>query len=385
MSVSLALAALPLLVLGLVAFNLVFWPRRAIAKASADADANDSHVGGVSVCVPARNEEGGIEACVEGALAAGADEVVVVDDGSSDGTPALLRALAARHPALKVVRNDDALPPGWVGKPRACARLADEARGDALVFVDADVVLRDGAVSALRALQRAYGADLVTAVPRQRAVTLAEQLVVPLLHQTYTSWLPLPLIWRSRDERFLAANGQILLVERAALARLGGFAAVKADIVDDMALCRAAKRAGLRVLFVDGDALGDCRMYKSAAEVVAGFSKNIHAGVGSVVGVFVAIALYLAAFVVPVVALAAGVVGGGVTTGVVVAAAAAVVARALVWARFRQPLSSLLLFPLGVVVLCGIALNSLRWTLRGRIEWKGRSYAPASGGHTGAR
>ncbi len=358
-------AIVPCVVLALVLLNLLTWPR--------DAGLVDI-AARVSIAVPARDEEGGVEACVRAAVdVVGAVEVVVVDDGSSDGTAGILQRLSGELPRLRVVRNDAPLPAGWVGKPRACARLVDEAKGDAVLFVDADVQLAPDALRRLWALKERYGADLVTAVPRQETGTFFERLVVPLLHQTYMSWLPLPLIWRSGDPRFLAANGQIMLVEKSALARVGGFAAIRGEIVDDMALCRAAKRAGLRVLFVDGDSLGRCRMYRSTTEVVRGFSKNIHAGVGSVAGVVVAVALYLMAFVVPVVA---AVVAPGVAT--VVAAVAAVAARAVVWVRFRQPLVALLLFPVSVIVLAVIALNSLRWTWRGRIEWKGRSYAPHS-------
>lgn len=353
----------PCVVLGLVLFNVWRWPRDA---GRADVDAR------VSIAIPARDEERGIEACVRAAVAVtGACEVVVVDDGSSDGTAAILRRLAGELPTLRVVRNDAPLPAGWVGKPRACARLVDEAQGDALLFIDADVVLEPDALERLWALQRSVEADLVTAVPRQSTGTLLEQLVVPLLHQTYVSWFPLPLIWRSDDVRFLAANGQVVLVGRDALARVGGFAAIRGEIVDDMALCRAAKRAGLRVLFADGFHLGRCRMYRSADEVVRGFSKNIHAGVGSVAGVVVAVAAYLAVFVVPFVAV---VVAPGVASAVAVAAAVA--SRAVTGVRQRQPLLSVVLSPLAVMLLAGIALNSLRWSLGGRIEWKGRVYAP---------
>ena len=204
-------------------------------------------------------------------------------------------------------------------------------------------------------------------MPRQELGSWCERLVLPLLHLTYVAWLPLPLIWRARDPRFLAANGQLLWTTPRALARIGGFHAVHAELVDDVALCRTAKRAGLRVLFADGFALARCRMYRSAREVVAGFSKNLHEGVGGTLGVLGVVALYACAFVLPWCAL-------GTTVGVV-GAGAGLVLRLVLAARFRQPVWSALLHPVGVLVLCGIALNSVRWSISGTIRWKGRVYA----------
>ena len=361
--------------------NAVWWPRRATPLLKAPV--------GVSICIPARNEAVGIEASVLAALSTCADEVVILDDGSSDDTPAILARLAALHPRLKLLRLDASLPEGWVGKPRACMVLADRARGSHLVFVDADVVVVPDVLQRLDALRRAFGADVVTAVPRQVTVGFLERLVLPLLHVTYTAWLFLPLIWRTRDPRFLAANGQLVWLERDALDAVGGFAAVKGEIVDDMALCRAMKRVGRRVLFADGHELGTCRMYRSPRAVIDGFSKNLYEGVGgSVVGLVGVIALYGTAFVAPWLVAGTQVAQGLVTTGTLSAAmsspwtlpaltamAAGLALRLLHVVKHRTDVVSALLHPLGVVVLLGIAVRSWWWSRRGRIAWAGRQYS----------
>ena len=358
------LASPALIALLLVAANLVWWPRGRTGVNTADAP-----LGVVSLLIPARNEALNIEACVRAACALDVFEVVVFDDGSDDDTPAILGSLQTKLPKLRVVRGAGGLPVGWVGKPHACAALAAAARGDSFLFVDADVIVDAGALPRLRALAHDYRADVVTAVPQQQMVTPMEQLVLPLLHLTYLAWLPLPLIWRSNDPRFLAANGQLLWLRRSTLDALGGFAAVRAEIVDDMALCRAAKRAGRRVLFADGSAMATCRMYRSSREVIDGFSKNLHEGVGSVVGTAGVCLLYLTAFVAP--ALLLPFVDA---VALDVAVAAGGLARLLIAWRFRQPLWSALLFPVGAAVVAAIALRSLWWSHRGTIHWKGRSY-----------
>ncbi|RME27161.1 MAG: glycosyltransferase, partial [Deltaproteobacteria bacterium] len=270
-----ALVVLPsVLTLAMVVVNRWTW-RRPVPLAEAPRAA-------VSVLVPARNEAPRLPALVGSILAGSSggddqlDELIICDDGSTDGSDAVLAALAARHPQMRVLTGAP-LPPGWVGKPHACHQLAAAATNDLLLFVDADVQLRAGAVAALvHELHRDHGADVVTAVPRQAMPTWAEGLMMPLLHLSYTAWLPLALIPAVADPRVLAANGQVLLVRRDALDAIGGWASVRGEVVDDMALCRRVKKAGRRVCFVDGALIADCRMYDGLPSLVAGFSKNLY-------------------------------------------------------------------------------------------------------------
>ena len=337
--------------------------------------------GRVSVCIPARNEAATIEACVRAALASRhpLHEVVVFDDARDDATPDILARLSAEDARLKVVMGTG-LPPGWVGKPHACHQLSRHATGDLLLFIDADTTLQRDGVGCVAALLE--DAALVTAVPAQETGTLAEQLILPLLYLTYTAWLPLPLIHRSADPRFLAANGQILAVRRAVYDAVGGFEAVRSEVVDDMAFCRRVKTAGHTVRFADGALIARCRMYTSAREVWEGFSKNLYEGLGgrplALLGVMV---LYSLAFVAPY-GVAAGLVaaGSGPAASAWLSAAAAgvglnLIARgALAW-RFQHSFLSVLLHPLAVLGLLAIAVNSFLWTQRGAIRWRGRTYA----------
>jgi hypothetical protein len=362
--------ALGLVALALSMLNALVWPR-------GRADADRAVLGRLSVCIPARNEAETIGACVDAALLLDPFEVVVVDDGSTDGTGGILAARAALDPRLRVVRIDDALPPGWVGKPRACDRLAREARGDSLLFLDADVLADPSLPARVASLVHDLHADVVTAVPRQRMGTAGEHLLLPLLHVTYTSWLPLPLIWRSQDPRFLAANGQVLWVPRAVLDEVGGFAAVRSEIVDDMALCRAMKRRGRRVVFADGDAMATCRMYRSLRGVVDGFSKNLCEGTGGhALGTALVVALYAWAFLLPWAALLASpiVAAPALLTAALVGVGAGWALRLLHVVRHGSSIGSALLHPVGVVAFVLIAVRSWWWTHRGTIRWAGRVY-----------
>lgn len=336
----------------------------------------------VSALVPARDEEQAIGPCVEALLAAPVREVIVYDDDSRDRTRAVVEAIAARDPRLRLVKGGP-LPPGWAGKPHACARLAAEARGALLLFVDADVRVAPGAPAALADAARAAGAQVATAVPRQETGTFAERLVVPLLHLVYWALAPLWLIDRVRDSRVVAANGQLLLVEAAALRAFGGHAnpEVRGAVVEDVALCRAAKRAGLRVLFADGHALARCRMYASAAQVRQGFVKNLYLGVGATPGRLAGVLAVLGwGLLLPWLALpfAPQAAAPGV-----LALAALRLALAL---RFRQPLAeTVALHPLSILALFAIAVESALRTHRGQLAWRGRRYGlDAPGGAGGA-
>jgi chlorobactene glucosyltransferase len=357
----LVFAGLPAVPLALTALNLATW-RRPRSKPCRRGE------GSVSALVPARDEAATIEACVRALLVEPVREVLVYDDGSTDATAAILHRLAEEDPRLRVLQGGP-LPAGWVGKPHACHRLAEAASGDVLLFVDADTRVLPGAVRALLA----DDADLVTALPGQIVGSLGEALVVPLLHLTYLSWLPLALIRHTRDPRILAANGQVLRVGREAYDRAGGFAAVRDAIVDDMALCRRAKAAGLRVAFVPGEQIARCRMYGSAAEAWRGFSKNLYPGLGNPGLALVVAALYFGCFVAPWLLLPLAPVPAGV--GV----ACNVVQRLLIALRFRLPVWTAALHLPSAIAFLGILANSARWTAAGTLRWRGRVYAAGGG------
>lgn len=380
-AVATAGAALAVFASALTVFNLAVWPRGRATRGA---------VRRTSVLVPARNEAASIERCLRSVLDDDDPsllEVVVYDDRSTDATPDILARLRAEYSKLRVVDGVE-LPPDFVGKPHACHQLAKHARGDVLLFVDADVELEPGGRARIADLMDRYGAELVTAVPRQTMGSAFEALVMPLLHVTYTSWLPLPLVWATHDPRFLAANGQLLAVTRDTHDLVGGFEAVRHDVVDDMAFCRLVKRARRRVVFADGTKMARCRMYDGPRALWRGFSKNLYEGIGeNPIALAVVVALYTLAFIVPWGALATGLVSGNNELAMLggVGVTAAVVLRAVSAWRLHHPWHGIITHPAAVAVFIAIAVNSWRWSMSDSIEWAGRTYAArrrrtASGG-----
>lgn len=369
-----AAASIPLLI---TLFNVAVWRR-----GRADGRISES----ISVLIPARNEAANIDACLAAAQASQHPilEILVYDDASTDDTAARVQARAREDRRIRLIRGAE-LPRGWAGKSHACHRLAEVARGRILLFVDADVQLEPDGVARIGSLFHDLGVDLVSAIPRQLTGTWAERLVLPLLYLTYTSWLPLPLVHRSRDPRFLAVNGQVLSIRADVYEAIGGFATVKDNVVEDMAFCRHVKRQGFRLTFADGHHIGRCRMYTNAREVWEGFSKNLYRGLGADVrtlaGVF---GLYLWCFVAPyAVVVAAGAAGAArldiagyeplVLAGFF-GVAANTLLRALIAHRYEQSWSGIVTHPLSVLALIAIGINSFLWHQRGTIRWRGRVY-----------
>ena len=328
----------------------------------------------VSLLIPARNEEGHIEATVRSALAqAGVPglEVIVLDDGSDDRTGAIVSAID--DPRLTLVTgNDDPVPAGWLGKPWACARLARLATGSVLAFVDADVLLQPWALRAAVDEMRAGGFSLVAPYPRQQAASILERLVQPLVTWSWAATMPLAWAERSHRPSLSAANGQLIVIDAAAYRSIGGHAAVRADVVEDVALMRSVKTAGHLTATVDGSGLASCRMYNGHVQLVDGYAKSLWSAFGGPAGSVAVNGLLLAAFVAPpLIALTArdrrtrSIGAIGYAAGV---ASRAMVARRTgerVWPdAAAQPLS----------IAAFSALNAVSWFrhARGTNTWKGR-------------
>jgi hypothetical protein len=336
----------------------------------------------VAVLLPVRDEAARVGPCVRALLAQRGVPlaVVVLDDGSTDGTADVVRAAAGGDPRLTLLTGAPP-PPGWLGKPHACAQLAEHARRHAdpatrvLVFVDADVVLAPDAVAAAVSLLRAAGADLLSPYPRIVAASVGERLVQPLLQWSWLTFLPVRAVERSARPSLAAAGGQFLVVDADGYRRAGGHAAVRDRILDDVELARAVKRAGGRVALADGSRLATCRMYGSWRELADGYGKSLWAAFGSPAGAGMVVVLLLTGYALPplagLAALLAGrpwaaVAGGcGYLLGV---AGRVVTARATGGRAWPDALAH----PISVVLFATLVARSFRRRRRAVLTWKGR-------------
>jgi GT2 family glycosyltransferase len=332
----------------------------------------------VSLLVPARDEQDQLAGCLDSLRAQryqGPLEIVVLDDDSRDRTAEIAAEAAAADRRVRVL-SGQALPPGWLGKPYACAQLAAAAEPDSavLVFVDADVRLAPDAVQATVALMTEADLDLASPYPTQLAITWSERLIQPLLQWSWLTLLPLRQAERSPRPSLAAANGQFLAVRRAAYQRAGGHAAIRDQVLDDVALVRAVKATGGRGGVVDGTRLAHCRMYRDWSELQAGYGKSLAATFDSGPAVAALLAGLGLAYVLPPLATLRGSPAGLIGTLAAIAGRV-VTARATGGRAWPDAAAQ----PASIVTFGVLLLRSRRSARLGRLRWKGRPIPSRSG------
>lgn len=344
----------------------------------------------ISVCIPARNEERNLRACLESVLAQDYHhlEIIVVDDRSTDMTPNILADYASRDSRLHPINGSD-LPAGWAGKPYALSQASAAARGDWLCFVDADTILALECLSSCYAKARETNADMFTIMTFQILGSFWERVVMPLVMTALSVGFS-PRKVNDPTRKDAIANGQFILIKRPVYDAIGGHASVRYSIVEDKALAEQVKWNGYRLVVANGMKVARTRMYTSLPEMWEGWTKNIYLGLRDQtgllwLGVFGAFLALVAALFLPLWPLL-GILwclnGGGWMALTVVAEslllwAFLLYARAGVALNMEIPLWYALTTPLGAAVFAAMMLTSA-WRVISRkgVTWKGRMYKP---------
>jgi chlorobactene glucosyltransferase len=336
----------------------------------------------LSVIVPARDEAVNVASCLRSILATEYEpcEVIVVDDRSSDGTADLVRETAAAPPArgrVRLIAGTDP-PPGWFGKQWALVQGYRAARGELLLFTDADTRHTPELIGRAVASLVAERADLVTVVPRQEMGSFWERLLQPHVFFVLGARVgDLRRMNRTRTPWNAIANGQFILTTRAAYEGVGTHARVRDVVVDDLALAQAYVADGRDLFAAHAQGFMATRMYRSFAEIVAGWTKNLALGAPRMLppsrllrGVFPWV-MWLPALVWIAPPLAWAFTGWPFAA---VATLASLTLWTVVYSNEGAPAPYALLYPVAAVIVAGIVIRS---AMRGRrVSWKGRSYGP---------
>ncbi|MBN2386125.1 MAG: glycosyltransferase [Anaerolineales bacterium] len=333
----------------------------------------------VSVLVPARNEEANIQACVSSLL--GQDypdfEVLVLDDHSTDSTPDILARLGRADERLRVLRGEP-LPDGWLGKHWACHQLYQSAGGELLLFTDADTRHTPAMLRASVSALIAERADLVTAFPREEAVSWGERLLVPFISFGIFTFLPIRLIQRFRWASVSVTIGQFMLFRRKVYEAVGGYEAVRSECVDDICLGQNIIAGGFNWRLLDGTEHVTCRMYRGFFDAVDGFSKNVFAVFDyRILPYLIGFSVVGLTFLEPPVALFSRWAGYPLTPFPPDLAAAAVVLSLALWLtafrRFKFPAYLAFFYPVCVFLFLLVAIRSFMQALHGTATWKDRT------------
>ncbi len=332
----------------------------------------------VSVLIPARNEQKQIGQTLQALSEQNYPrfEVLILDDQSTDATPQIIESFV-KHDDRFVTHLGRALPAGWSGKNWACHQLSEYAKGDILIFTDADVDWTPTAVQSIVNEIQASQSDLTTVWATQTTITWAERAVIPLMSMVIMGYLPALAVHHTPFPSLAAANGQCMAFRRESYHRIGGHQSVKNVIVEDIQLARRIKQAGLRLRMVDGNQLIRCRMYHSWDEVRDGFAKNILAGYGnSIFALLMATLFHWALFLMPsLLCLFALATNRSVLLGWSISwLALALLIRGLTAQSTHQRLEDSLLLPYSVILMTIIAIQAIWWDWKhGGPIWKNRT------------
>lgn len=360
---SVAILIIWLLTLVRTAINVALVPR--LRKGAAPRNAPL-----VSVIIPARDEERTIERTVRSMLAQSypALEVIVVNDRSTDATGAILGSIG--DPRLVVVQGEEP-PPGWLGKPHALHLGARRARGELLLFVDADVIYAPDAVAAAVMRLQESGASMISLLPNFEMHGFWEHVAMPNLALFVFTLIPLRLANRTRVALFAIGGGPGNLLRRADYEAIGGHDALKDAVIDDVGLARLVRRSGRRTEIALAHELVSIRMYHGLREIVDGFTKNSFAAFHR--SYALALSFLLLGVVVHGVPYALALTGDWIAIATIAAIA---LTRVVLFAALGYRLDNALFGHLPMMAIWLYILARSMWItgVRRQVRWRGRTY-----------
>jgi glycosyltransferase involved in cell wall biosynthesis len=339
---------------------------------------SSSHTGLISAIVPARNEEAVIAACVESlAVQTEIAEILVIDDQSTDRTAKIVHSLSQKYSNVRLLEATE-LPSGWVGKNNAVWIGAREARGEWLLFTDADAVHAPDSASKALSIASENDAALVSFSPEQVMQTWYEKAVIPYVFTRLSSRFRFADVTDPRNTA-AAANGQFILIRRDAYDAVGGHASVAGEVLEDVTLAARLKAAGYRIWFGSGKGIVRVRMYRSFAAMWEGWKKNLYSLMG---GNRRAARAEVARALLPILLVLLATAGvAGITGSILLATTALGMGLAGILIAYDAELESsgfsprLLAYGIpGRILFAAVLWASYRSHRRGRLAWKGRAY-----------
>jgi chlorobactene glucosyltransferase len=337
----------------------------------------------VSVLIPARNEEANIAQCLDSLCKQDYPhyEIIVLDDASTDQTAPIVNWFAARNKCLKIITGQP-LPPGWSGKNYACHQLAKGAKGEWLLFVDADTMHAPHMLRSITALALELNPSLLSGFPQQVSESFIMKLFTPVWYFILMAWCP--LWWMQNPKRHMPsiAIGQFMLFSRREYNRIGGHEAIKSKVLEDIWLGIEVYKNGGKHIAVDLSEVVFCKMYDNVRGIWNGLTRSVYAiaEFSSLALIFLIFMAFIC-FLVPFYSLLHGSffsdVGAAVAVIVILQIVLTYLTRWLADSHFNHNFSvpSVFLHPIGIIFLILIVANAItRKTLGAGISWKERLY-----------
>lgn len=322
----------------------------------------------VSILIPARNEQQNIGNLLSDIkkLSYRNCEVIVYDDSSTDRTSEIVNEYRLQDFRIELISGTP-LPQGWLGKSYACYQLSLIARGEYYLYLDADVRVSGDLIERSIDYTRKYRLGLLSIFPRQIMDSVGERISVPIMNRILLALLPLVLIRVSPWRSFSAANGQFMFFDARVYKETQPHSKCKAFKAEDIAICRYYKKESINVSTLLGDCDIQCRMYRSLAEAVDGFSKNIFSFFGNSMTATLLYALYTT--FAPLLLLCIF----GLWALEAYLTAIVVMQLFISLASRQNPLLNIILLPLQQYVFLWIIFSAISKNRTRSLEWKGRN------------
>nr|WP_294795128.1 glycosyltransferase family 2 protein [uncultured Mucilaginibacter sp.] len=321
----------------------------------------------VSILIPVRNESRDIIALLESIKRQNHDnyEVIILDDDSNDDTYKLCKAFCDRHQNFKIIKGEK-LAAGWTGKNFACHQLSLAAKGNFLLFLDADEQVHNGLINAAIYRMHQYKLGLLSVFANPDMLTSGERIVVPLLHYLLLGLLPLRLVYLIKNHFVATASGQFMLFNAEVYRRHQWHTQVRDKIVEDAEIMRMVKAAGYRGEILLSNNMLTSRMYKSYLGAINGFSKNVLSVFNyNIIWFLIYILLTIAGPMMVIITLNIPLI--------LFMAALIIIGRIMESLSSGQnPVYNLILHPLQMISLTAIAFVAIQKHLTHTVMWKGR-------------
>lgn len=329
----------------------------------------------ISICIPVRNEERNIGACLESILTQSSlpQEIIIVDDQSTDQSKAIIKDYEKNYSTLIRYVEGKKLPKGWKGKVYACHQLGILATSDWLLFMDADVRLQQKAIEKLIPHLTTQKKGIISGFPRQVVGTWLEKLLVPMMSYLIYTHLPIAYVQKSPNPIFAAAHGGFIAIHRHTYDKIGGHKKIKDAMVDDMALFKKVKEYHDPALLLKIDQYVYMRMYHKSHEVIEGYAKNSYYGINKNNVLLIGIcSYYVILYVTPFFGLF---IDGPVRILSIVCIGLAILTKAIVDKVNRVPIIYSLFIAVSSIFVVGLLVYAASQSyFKKGYTWKGRHY-----------
>ncbi|MBU93181.1 MAG: hypothetical protein CL723_01150 [Chloroflexi bacterium] len=334
----------------------------------------------VSILIPARNEADIIESTIKSIVNQSYQnfELIILDDNSSDSTKSIIQKQAKKNSKIELI-NGLSLPPGWLGKNWACHQLSEKAKGEYILFIDADTnldkfILEDSVIT----LQKDK-IDLLSLVPGRDTKLIADHAMKKIISWFIVCWLPMKLAINLNAPFLSATFGQFMLFKKSSFNDIGGFEAIKDNPVDDFQLGRNIKKNMFKWMLYDAAFRITTRTYNTNKDLISGYSKNIFPAVGYSISIFLIIFLILISFVlgstIPIILYALGILQNQQLILLCISLLILLfVSWEIVTIRFKYSIFTPFSFPLLISLILLLAARSFIYNIFYSSTWKGRSY-----------